>query len=67
MNNAVEIPFSYIEKSFMVVPIKINDSVTKNFILDTGIGLNLISKSLCEKIGCKINGSHTFEVQTKMA
>jgi len=47
MNNPQEIPFSYIEQNFLVVPVKINNSITKNFVLDTGIGVNLISKTLC--------------------
>lgn len=43
----------------MIVPVKINDSITKNFILDTGIGVNLISKSLCDRLKCKIKSQHT--------
>lgn len=55
----VEIPFSYFDQHFIVVPVKINDSIVGKFVLDTGIGVNLISKSICEKLKCKIKGHHT--------
>lgn len=53
------VPFEYFEKTFIVVPVTIDDSIQTKFILDTGIGINLISKSLCEKLACKVSGSHT--------
>lgn len=53
------VPFKYFEKTFIIVPVTINDSIQTNFILDTGIGITLISKSLCERLACKTNGSHT--------
>jgi hypothetical protein len=34
------------------------------FIFDTGIGVNLISKSLCADLGCKITGSTTGKRMT---
>ncbi len=37
----------------------INDSIVGKFVLDTGIGVKLISKSLCEQLKCKIKSSHT--------
>jgi hypothetical protein len=55
----MEIPFSYVEQSFILVPVKINDTLTGKFVLDTGIGVNLISKSLCEQLKCKSESSHT--------
>lgn len=55
----MEIPFSYVEQSFILVPVKINDSISGKFVLDTGIGVNLISKSLCEQLNCKSDSSHT--------
>jgi len=53
------IPFSYVEKTFMVVPVTINGSITQDFVFDTGIGVNVISKVLCKRLGCKIVGEHT--------
>ncbi|MES2965819.1 MAG: aspartyl protease family protein, partial [Bdellovibrionota bacterium] len=35
------------------IPVKLNDTHSTYFIFDTGIGVNLISKSLCEKIKCE--------------
>lgn len=55
----MEIPFSYVEQNFIVVLVKINDSIAGKFVLDTGIGVNLISKSLCEQLKCKIKSNHT--------
>jgi hypothetical protein len=57
MPEPTAIPFTYLEQSFIAFPMTINGSLTKNFIFDTGIGLNLISKSLCESLGCKAGGS----------
>lgn len=59
MSQPVEIPFRYFEGSFMVVPVKINGSISQDFIFDTGIGMNLISKSLCQQLGCSERGKHT--------
>jgi hypothetical protein len=53
-----EIPFHYFENDYAVVRVKINDTVEKNFILDTGIGVTLFSKSLCEQLHCVVNGEH---------
>ena len=54
---STSIAFQYFEKTFIAVPIRVNDVVTETFILDTGIGLTIISKSLCEKISCKMSGA----------
>lgn len=59
MTYSKNIPFSYIEGSFMAVPVTINGSIPQKFIFDTGIGISLISKSLCEKLKCSENGKHT--------
>lgn len=53
------ISFSYLEDSFIVIPVQINDQTPQNFILDTGIGVNLISKTLCQQINCKPIDHHT--------
>lgn len=55
----MEIPFSYADENFIVVPVKINDSIDAKFVLDTGIGVNLISKSLCDRLKCEIKSHHT--------
>jgi hypothetical protein len=53
-----EVPFRYVYDTFIVVPVLINGSIHRDFVLDTGIGLNLISKSICQEIGCKTEGQH---------
>lgn len=50
--------FSYVGGHLMVVPVVINNNIKSRFILDTGIGMNLISMKLCQQIGCEIKGSH---------
>lgn len=52
MSQAREVSFTYYEGTFMVVPVSVNGTLQK-FILDTGIGVNLISKELCAQLGCK--------------
>lgn len=59
MNKPREIPFSYIDKTFLVVPVQINGSIAQDFIFDTGIGVNVISKALCQQLGCKVQGDHS--------
>ncbi len=54
-----EVPFRFFEKDYLVVRVKINGSLEKDFILDTGIGVTMISKSLCAEIGCSTKGEHT--------
>jgi hypothetical protein len=49
-------PFEYTGVHFLVVPVRVNDAIDARFILDTGIGVNLISMSLCKQIGCRIDG-----------
>lgn len=52
------VPFTQI-KHLIKVPVKINDSISTNFILDTGIGITMISQKLCEQIQCKKDGKYT--------
>lgn len=52
-NSAV--PFEMIGTHITVVPVTVNDSPTK-FIFDTGMGPNVISKTLCEKLKCVLTG-----------
>lgn len=53
-----EAEFSYFDKNFVVVKLILNGSVEGNFILDTGIGITLISKAMCQKINCVVKGEH---------
>jgi hypothetical protein len=52
------VPIHFIQHA-IVVPVRINGTIDSNFILDTGIGMSLISKSLCDKVHCKISGNYT--------
>lgn len=53
-----QIPFHYVGGHLISVPVKINGTTSARFILDTGIGLNLISKSLLEQLGGTVKGNH---------
>ncbi len=56
-NEPESIPFSYVQEDFIVLPATLEDSVNGKFVFDTGIGINLISLSVCERLHCKITGS----------
>lgn len=43
---------------FLTLPVRVNDQDTIA-ILDTGIGLALISQAMCERIGCEVTGEFT--------
>jgi predicted aspartyl protease len=49
----VSTPFIYTENTSITIPVSVNGMTPKNFILDTGAGINIISKSICESIGCQ--------------
>lgn len=51
-------PIQYVSH-LITVPVKVNGSIESRFILDTGIGLNLISESFCKRLNCKKSGSYT--------
>lgn len=53
-----EVGFTYFEKDFLLVKVLINGNIEGNFILDTGIGITLISKLMCKKINCSVSGEH---------
>lgn len=53
--------FEFVGGHLTTVEVQINDTIEKRFILDTGIGVNLISKSLCDRVDCEISGEHTGE------
>ncbi len=53
-----EVPFEYVAEHILVVPAQISDQ--KSFvILDTGVGVNVISKTLAQKLACKVGGRHS--------
>lgn len=52
-------PFEYVAKTFISVPVTLNGSITKRFIVDTGAGISVVSKSLCAELGCKLDGDFT--------
>jgi len=57
---AFSVPFQY-ARHLITVPVRVGDVETR-FGLDTGIGVNLISAALAERVGCHPDGS-TFTGQ----
>ncbi len=53
------VPLGRAQQHFHTLPVRINGEVPTEAILDTGIGLALISRPLCERIGCEVNGEFT--------
>lgn len=51
-----EIPFTYSGSHLLNVPVLLNNEVPSRFILDTGIGINLISETLAQKLKCNYLG-----------
>lgn len=51
--------FEIVGGHFIVVPVTVHGTFQQRFILDTGIGVNLISKSLCDRVDCKISSQYT--------
>lgn len=49
------VPFRYV-RHLVTVPVRVGDVETR-FGLDTGIGVNLISAALAERVGCQPDGS----------
>lgn len=49
------VPYDYL-KHVLVVPVRVADVPTR-FVFDTGIGINLVSESLAERLGCGPDGS----------
>ena len=46
------IPFTIKGSHLILVPVEV-EGIKANFIFDTGIGVSIVSKKLCEKISCK--------------
>jgi hypothetical protein len=53
------IPFIYTENTFITIPVSINGTSPKKFIFDTGAGVNIISKRVCEIIQCQTTSHFT--------
>ncbi len=53
------VPFQYVGGHLLKVPVRVNDSIDTYFILDTGIGVNILSKTLCDRMGCTPSGHYT--------
>ena len=51
-----ETPFDRVHH-LVVVPVAVDGVGPRRFVLDTGIGLTLLSKSLCDAIGCEATGA----------
>lgn len=47
---AQELPIRILEEGHIVVPLKVNDSISANFILDTGAGVTVMSSKFFSKI-----------------
>ena len=43
----------------IIVPALVNGNIPATFVLDTGIGINLIARSFCVKIGCQERGHYS--------
>ncbi len=50
------IPLGAAAGHFHTVPLRLNGRVVTTAILDTGIGLALVSKALCERLDCTLDG-----------
>ncbi len=52
-------PFEYLDGHFLVVKVRVNDTLDTKFILDTGMGVNLVSEKMCQQLGCIPQGEHS--------
>src|SRR5262245_14489215 len=49
----VEVPFTYIAHA-IAIPVRVGEIDTR-FVLDTGIGINVVTKAISERLGCVVN------------
>jgi hypothetical protein len=54
----VSIPTETLEH-FSVISVRVGDSIESRMILDTGIGVTLVSRALCERAQCLASGQYT--------
>ncbi|AZZ36975.1 hypothetical protein CIK05_09280 [Bdellovibrio sp. qaytius] len=52
-------PFKYAGRYMIKIPVTLNKLDKTFFIFDTGIGVNILSKKLCDQYGCKITSHHS--------
>lgn len=51
------VPFErYRNGHIITLPVRVGGSIPARFVLDTGIGMNLVSTRLCERLGCAPTG-----------
>jgi hypothetical protein len=55
----VSLPLGHASGQFHTLPVRVNDDVVTVAILDTGIGIALISQALCERVRCVVDGEFT--------
>ncbi len=58
--NADIIPLTFFDH-FAVIPVRINADIDTRMVLDTGIGVTIVSAELCARIGCERSGTYTGE------
>lgn len=56
----VSIPLEFIDH-FAVLSARLDDAIDVRLILDTGIGVTVLSSELCQRAGCRISGEYTGE------
>lgn len=54
------VPLTFIDH-FAVVPVRINGTIDTRMVLDTGIGVTVLSAALCQRVGCTRGGEYTGE------
>lgn len=54
------VPLTFIDH-FAVVPVRVNGAVDTRMVLDTGIGVTVLSAALCQRVGCARGGEYTGE------
>lgn len=52
-------PFQYAGRHLIKIPVTINKTIDTYFIFDTGIGVNLLSRTLGDQLQCKISSTYT--------
>ncbi|MBN9414951.1 MAG: retropepsin-like domain-containing protein [Candidatus Eremiobacteraeota bacterium] len=61
---ATSVPFRVGKKKAVVLPVKVADSVDAEFQLNTGLGFNVISPALAQKLGVEVSPDHKVKPVT---